>query len=198
MARTRIREHQTRDEDFLTEQEGEERFILKNESTAGSIILDGYIDASDLRIDGNSLTESGTFAPIVKIGETIQTLDYSLGYYTRVKDIITVTVSVGFTNSINEGTISVEGLPFISKNVENLVQYLTTNPIGFVSYVTFGGAHYENVRYGSTDKPLIMAKVYPNSSKMVFGYVGLTGDLAVLVPNSPIVFNITGSYIIDE
>lgn len=194
---TRLRETQFLDKDLLTEEEAAERFIFKDGygPNDSSLILDGYVNASDFYLSDQLLFESSTFTPVVTVGGESQTLTSALGFYTRVKDVVTIAISVQFINSKSDGIVLLESLPFAAKNITGLIQQLSVNTSGLVAYSAYGSVAYGTVKYSSVERPLMIAKLNPNENKIYFGHASTDANLSVLMPNSILTFNVTGSYL---
>ena len=184
MVRTRIRELQAEDIDFLSEQEGGERFFFK----------DGYgTNSSDLHLaDGYSVyadniisVAKGSFTPVPKIGATTQTCTYAVGKYTKVGNLVTVTASMSFTKS-GTGTFTIEGLPFAAMNITNLTQQLFVGGDGLVPETL--DVIYRTLTYPKQ----IEFRVEPTSTTLTLYPTSATTNFQTTVT-----INVTGTYMVD-
>ena len=158
MVRTIVRPEQGSN-DFLTENEGE---TLYGDTT-------------------------GTFTPVVKIGTTTQTASVAIGNYNKVQDIINVSIKVTFSKS-GTGDLTLEGLPFASKNTANFDQTLTQGlSQGIIT----------NLYYGSGPNRISIV-LSPNSTTLLFKSSSNTSSTSLSDTDlsSSISITISGSYVI--
>jgi len=77
--------------------------------------------------DANTLDdyEEGTFSPTVFGSSTAGTTTFSLrdGNYTKIGNVVTITLNVGWTNATGTGQLAIGGLPFTSINYSAVSVY---------------------------------------------------------------------------
>lgn len=177
MIRTRFREGQVIDEDFLSEEEGSQRFIFKDgygDNNTNLIIQDGYIQFDNIAEpntppadsviiypsqddiymkDSNGLVQQvgasidNSFVPEIKVGATVITPDVAVGEYTKIGRSVTLAIYVSFTNPGGAFPLTVS-IPFVGINTTNLIQSLNVGGLGLGGEVV--SSTYGLAQYGVT------------------------------------------------
>lgn len=120
---------------------------------------------TDILLDDPPAYDATTFTPAIAGDVTPGTVSYSsrFGTYTKVGDLVTVTIGIVFTTYTGAGSITVSGLPFTSSS--------TANSDVFFSPQLFG--------FGLSDTARVTAHVEPNTTVVRLGQVssGLNDEL---------------------
>jgi len=207
MIRTRIREDQGVDSDFLSEGEGGERFVIKdgygyNPNT--NVTLDGYLSfknrstpssndgyshiysQNNLLYSNSSLGNfcltpfSSAFAPVLKFGGVTQSTNYNLAYYTTMADIVFLTISMEFVRSSDTGLVTIS-IPEASKNVANLNQTLLLGGFDVVQEAAVYGSTsvYGTPKYADTTaaSEQVLAHISPGVTTLTLRKLGANIDL---------------------
>lgn len=224
MVRTRIREDQGNDSDFLSEEEGNQRFIFRDGYgfNEADLTLDGYVSFKNQSIQpsyndgyshlysqgnllyatsslGTSLLTpfSSEFAPILKFGETIQNTIYNISYYTVMGDLVFITISSQFQRSIDSGIVSIS-IPIATKNIANLNQTLLLGGFEVSKTIAiYGTPTYGSVVYGDANlRPeQVLAHMSPGMTVATLRKLGSDEDIVSSeLPDRILTLYISGFY----
>lgn len=224
MIRTRIREDQGADTDFLSEQEGSERFVFRDGygENISNLVIDGYLSLKNQisapTHDSNYSTAfsmgglfytpsasgnvqlspfSSSFTPTLKIGGNPQTTNYQIGHYTTIADLVFVAISLDFPATVDTGLVTID-LPEYSKNIPNLNQTMLMGGFEVSETVaTYGGQTYGSINY--TDATLssvqILAHIAPNVNYLTLRKLSDNTNVnGEDLPNKTLSLSISGFY----
>jgi len=72
-------------------------------------------NGTNWRIISSIASETGTFAPVLKIGGLTQIITGVVGDYSKVGKAVTITLNLTFTKDGSTGPLTIEGLPFATQ-----------------------------------------------------------------------------------
>ena len=132
-----------------------------------------------------TIAANDSFTPVAKVGTTTQNASIEVGEWSKVGKTVTFTLVVSFTKS-GTGNLTIEGLPYVGKNVSNLTQ-------------TFVLSEFQGIQvgdpYGSVS--VLKAVLDPNTDVLKIEQATYSGSSAIddTDLDSTVIINITGSYI---
>lgn len=133
---------------------------------------------------------TGSISPIVKIGNTTQTLNYGVGSYSKFGNAVSIAISVSFSKT-GSGDISIEGLPYTSNTTANLEQVLSTHAVGLAGGVFYGGPLYGSGGGGE----FLQANLAANSAVLYFKTFDSSANATDTVLDTSTTLHITGTYL---
>jgi hypothetical protein len=163
MVRTKIRENQSWDEDYLSEQEGYETFIRRNITNDANIVLaDGYktyyLDQDGYEHSLNPLTISSGLNSFVDISH----IEFDEGYSFTLQQTDVGKIKVGFTDLLATHA-EVSDYSYWAADAYNALQADQTPQTTYTPIVEFGGV--------------------PQVTDFSYGYYVKNGVLVTLVAN---------------
>lgn len=116
MARTKFRSTQGIDQEFLTEDEGAERFIFRDGygTNETNVVLDGYLNLVDQQTDPSITPTTGNIIVYAKSGEA-----YTKNPQGTVEKLGGVAVATAFTPVIKTGTTTETPVYSVGFAIEN-------------------------------------------------------------------------------